>query len=220
MSADVAALPHVPAADLAAMIEPSRTALVVIDVQEDFVGPDGAMARIGLDLSSVGPALDRIERLIAAGRAAGATIAFARVVTSAESDSQALRLLNARKGRPPQAIAICREDQPGSAYYRVAPQPGDIETPKRLFNTFHGTRFDEELRARGVDTLVVVGFTTDCCVESTCRDAFHRDYSVFVVSDATDAYGAELHLGALRGLQKNVALLADTQAVLAAWAPG
>jgi nicotinamidase-related amidase len=220
MRPEVCAIPHVPAADLAGMIDPARTALVVIDVQEDFVGPDGAMAKIGVDMSGVGPALDRVEALVAAARMAGATLAFARVVTTPESDSSALKLLNARKGRPPYAIAICREDQPGSAYHRVRPEPGDIEAPKRLFNTFHGTRFDEDLRARGVENLIVVGFTTDCCVDATCRDAFHRNYNVFVVSDATDAYAVDLHVGALKALQKNVALVTETASVLAAWGEG
>ena len=139
------------------------------------------------------------------------------MVSSPQTDSNALKLLNARKGRPPYAIAICREDEAGSGYYRVSPQPGDIEVPKRLFTTFHGTDFDEQLRARGIDTLVFTGFTTDCCVESTCRDAFHRDYSVFVVSDATDAYGAGLHVASLTAMRKNVALITDTASVLGAW---
>jgi len=182
MQPDVAAVPHVEASELGAMIDPARTALVVIDVQDDFVGPMGAMAKVGVDMSGVEPALAKIEALIAGARRVGAAVAFARVVSSPQTDSNALKLLNARKGRPPYAIAICREDEAGSGYYRVSPQPGDIEVPKRLFNTFHGTDFDEQLRARGIDTLVFTGFTTDCCVESTCRDAFHRDYSVFVGS--------------------------------------
>jgi nicotinamidase-related amidase len=210
-------IPHVAAADLATMIPPASTALVVIDVQQDFAGPAGAMARVGVDMSGIEPAIGRIEALIAAARAAGAPVVFARVMTTDASDSAALRALNARKGRPPQAIAICREDRPGSAYYRLSPEPGDLEIRKRLFDSFHGTDLDAELRARGVQALVVTGFTTDCCVESTCRTAFHRDYNVFVVSDATDAYGEALHLGALTALYKNCALVADTAAVLAAW---
>jgi nicotinamidase-related amidase len=210
-------VPHVAADQLGPMIPAASTALVVIDVQQDFVGPAGAMARIGVEMAGVGPALDRVEALIAAARKAGALVAFARVMTTDATDSPALKTLNARKGRPPQSIAICREDQPGSDYYRVRPEPGDLEIPKRLFNTFHGTDFDARLKARGIDTLVVVGFTTDCCVDATSRDAFHRGYNVFVVSDATDAYSAELHLGALAALQKNVALVTDTEAVLQAW---
>lgn len=211
------AVPHVDPAALHPMIEPGRTALVVIDVQRDFVGPDGAMARLGLDLSKIEPAIDRIEALIAKARTAGATVAFARVMSSQSTDSGALRRLNARKGRPPGSIAICREDQAGGDYYRVTPAPGDIEISKRLFNTFHGTDFDAKLKARGIEAIVIVGFTTDCCVDATARDAFHRDYDVFVVSDATDAYADDLHWSALRALQKNVALVTDTAAVLSAW---
>jgi nicotinamidase-related amidase len=76
---------------------------------------------------------------------------------------------------------------------------------------------DAQLRARGIDTLVVVGFTTDCCVDCTVRDAFHHDYNVFVVADACAAYEEDLHYGALNGLSKNCALLTETEAVLGAW---
>jgi nicotinamidase-related amidase len=125
-------------------------------------------------------------------------------------------LLAERKGRPRRSIGICREDQPGAAYYRVAPQPGDIEVGKRLFSSFHGTDFEADLRARGIDTLVICGFTTDCCVDATARAAFHLDFSVFVVSDACDAQDG-LHESALKALQKNVGLLTTADAVIGAW---
>jgi nicotinamidase-related amidase len=210
-------LPHVDPAQLPAMLDPSRTALVVIDVQEDFVGPTGAMGRIGLDMSRIEPAIDRIESLIVAARAAGVHVAFARVITRPETDSSALRQLAIRKGRAPESVGICRAGAPGSDYYRVTPRHGDIEVQKRLFDSFHETSFDADLHASGVDTLVFVGFTTDCCVDASARAAFHRNYNVFVVSDACDAYDPELHHWALKALQKNVALLTDTAAVLAAW---
>ena len=212
-------IPYVPLAGLAEMIDRARTALLVVDVQMDFAGADGAMARAGADLSGVGPALDRIEALIAAARGAGVTVAFARVVTRDDTDSTALRTLSARRGEPPDALALCREGEPGSDYHRVQPLPGDIEATKRLFNAFHGTRLEADLRARGVDTLVVVGFTTHCCVDATCRDAFHRDFNVFVVSDATDAYAADLHHGSLVALAETCALITDAGSVLAAWRP-
>ena len=68
-----------------------------------------------------------------------------------------------------------------------------------------------------LDTLVIAGFTTDCCVDATARAAFHRNYNVFVVSDACDSYDPELHHWALKALRKNAALLVDTASVLAAW---
>ena len=198
------------------MLLPARTALVVVDVQTDFAAPFGLLGRVGADLSRIEPAIDRIDRLIAAGRRAGVTIAFMRVVTRPETDPAALTTLMARKGTPG-GEAICRAEGGGADYYRVKPEPGDIEIEKILFNSFHGTDLDQQLRARGIDTLVMTGFSTDCCVDATARDAFHRDYHVFVVSDACDAYEDELHTGTLNVLHKNCALLVDTDAVEAAW---
>lgn len=209
-------LPHVDAAALAEMLPPARTALVVVDVQTDFAAPFGLLGRVGADLSGVEPAIDRIERLIAAARTAGATVAFMRVVTRPETDPPALKMLMQRKGMAG-GEAICRAEGGGADYYRVQPQPGDIEVEKLLFNSFHGTDFEEQLRARGIETLVMTGFSTDCCVDATARDAFHRGYHVFVVSDACDAYQQGLHHGTLNVLQKNCALLTDTDAVVAAW---
>jgi nicotinamidase-related amidase len=199
------------------MIDPARTALVVIDVQEDFVSPTGAAGHWGIDLSILDTPLDNVDTLIAAARAKGVTLVFARVVTQPETDSDALKALHQRKGRPPQALDICRVGTPGVDYYRVKPEPGDMEVEKLLYSSFVGTDFDARLRARGIDNLVIVGFTTDCCVDCTARDAFHLNYDVFVVTDACAAYDLDLHYGALNGLSKNCALLTDTQSVLNAW---
>jgi len=212
-----ATLPIVPGAELGAMIEPARTALLVIDVQNDFVAADGAMGTAGVDLSILDPALERIERVIAAARGADATVGFVRVVTRPETDSDALKSLMARKGLPPESVALCREGTPGADYYRVRPLPGDLEIRKVLFSSFVGTSLEEQLRARGIDTLVVVGFTTECCVDCTVRDAFHRNFNVFVVVDACAAYSTDFHYGALSSLAANCALLVETSAVEAAW---
>ena len=209
--------PAVDAALLPPMIAPARTALVIIDVQEDFVSPAGAAGHWGIDLGVLEPPLRNIESLIDAARAKGVTLFFVRVVTRPETDSNALKMFHQRKGRPPQSLAICRAGTSGVGYYRIKPQAGDIEIEKPLYSTFVGTDFDAQLRARGIDTLVVVGFTTDCCVDCTVRDAFHRNYDVFVVADACGAYEEDLHYGALNGLSKNCAMLTDSKAVLSAW---
>jgi nicotinamidase-related amidase len=203
--------------ELAPMIAPSTTALVVIDVQGDFAAPDGAMGYAGVDMSDVEPTIDRIERLIAAARAVGATLVFARVVSRPETDSTALKRLYARKGYGEEAVAICRADTPGAAYYRVQPRPGDIEIQKPLFSSFVGTDLDTQLKAKGIDTLVFTGLTTDCCVDCTARDAFHRNYSCFIVDDACSAYGEDVHSAAMLGLTRNVALAVTAKDVEAAW---
>jgi nicotinamidase-related amidase len=204
---------------LSGMIEPARTALLVIDVQIDFVAATGVMGLAGVDLAGLSAALERIESVIAAARSAGVTVGFVRVVTRPETDSEALKLFMARKGLPPQALAICRDGTPGADYHRVRPIPGDLEIRKPLYSSFVATRLEEQLRERGIDTVVVVGFTTECCVDCTVRDAFHRNFNVFVVADACAAYCAELHQGALNALAANCALLLEADAVLAAWSP-
>jgi len=219
MPSDLALLdPPIDATLLPPMIAPSRTALVIIDVQEDFVSPTGVAGNWGIDFDALEPPLQKIEALIAAARAKGVTPVYVRVVTKPETDSDALKALHQRKGHSPQAVALCRAGTSGADYYRIKPESGDIEIQKPLYSSFVGTDLDAQLRARGIDTLVVVGFTTDCCVDCTVRDAFHRNYDVFVVTDACAAYEQDLHIGALNGLSKNCAMLTDTEAVLAAWA--
>jgi len=209
--------PAVDALQLPPMISPARAALVIIDVQQDFISPTGAAGSWGMDLGVFESPLQRIEALIAAARANGVVQVFVRVVTRPETDSTALTLLHQRKGRPPEALAICRAGTPGADYYRIAPQPGDIEIEKVLYSAFVGTDLDAQLRARRRYTLLFVGFTTECCVDCTARDAFHRNFNVFVVTDACAAYEIELHEGALNALSKNCALLTDSAAVLTAW---
>ena len=202
---------------LAQMIDPSRTALLVIDVQADFVKADGAIGRSGADLSGVPVALANIEALVAAARRAGATLAFARVVTRPEADPPALQRFNTRRGGAPIDIALCRVGDPGCDYVSVRPARGDIEVAKLLYNAFHDTDLDGELRRRGIEALVAVGFSTHCCVDATCRDAFLRGFDVFVVSDATDAYSSEVQRATLKTLTATCALAVETAAVLDAW---
>lgn len=145
-------------------------------------------------MSGINSAIDKMETLRAVAKVQGAAVAFVRVVTREETDSTALKNLYARRGRPGQH-AICRADEPGSDYYRLFPEDGDIEIEKVLFDGFHGTDLEEQLRAREIDTVLVAGVTTDCCVDQTARSAFHRNFNVIVVSDACAAYEDALHAG-------------------------
>jgi len=204
-------------ARLAPMISRDRTAFALVDVQEDFVGPNGAAAGWGADIDTLQEPLANIDALLSAARNCGIQIVFARVVTRPETDSEALKTFHARSGHSSSSFAICRAGTVGADYHRVRPQAGDIEIEKTLYSSFVDTDLDAQLRARGIDTLLIAGFTTDCCVDSTVRDAFHRNYNVVVVADACGAYEPELHEYTLLALARNFALLTKTAAVIAAW---
>ncbi|KQM20630.1 cysteine hydrolase family protein [Novosphingobium sp. Leaf2] len=208
-------LPHI--ADPAGMIAPECTALIVVDVQVDFAAAHGVIGRYGTDMSPAERAIDRIEALIAAARKAGATVGFMRVMTSPETDSNTLKTWMKRRGSSG-SEAICRIGSGGEDYYRVAPEPGDIEISKLAYSSFHGTDLETQLRARGIDTLVVTGLTTECCVDATTRDAFHRDFHTFVVSDACASFDEAVHHHTLKVLSENTSLLVTSEAVVAAWA--
>lgn len=203
---------------MADAVSPARTLLLVIDIQVDFAAPDGAMGRYGLDLSGAEAAIPRIRALIAAARTVGVRVGFARVVTRPETDARAMRLFYERTGRDPDDAAICRAGTPGADYHLLRPEPGDIEIEKPLYSCFVGTDLAGILAERRIDTLVVTGMTTECCVDSTVRDAFHRDINVFVAADACTAYDVAEHHAALRALGGNCAVLVHSDTVMAGWA--
>lgn len=196
-------------------IAPRRTALLLVDMQRDFAASDGAMGRAGGDLSAVAAAVAEAARLADAARGAGVPCVFTRVVTRAADETGFLREWNARRGdgAPP----LCREGTPGADFVGPRPGPCELVFTKRRYDAFHGTGLDAALRGAGRDTLVVAGLTTECCVDSTVRAAFERDYHVFVVTDATACYAPDLHEAALRAMALNCAGLAAAADVCGAW---
>ncbi|MFC4601075.1 cysteine hydrolase family protein [Cohnella hongkongensis] len=196
-----------------------QIALALVDVQNDFCAPGGKSAEWGADLSGVDPAVDRIESLISSARTMGVPIIFIALATASETDSPAMKEWYARQGQDPEGVAVCRQSTAGAAYYRIAPLPGDLEVIKQRYSGFVGTNLELALKSNGIRKLVVAGFTTECCVESTVRDAFMRDYECFVVSDACAAYSVDVHEASLKGMALNFATIVTTQQVVRSWAP-
>lgn len=200
-------------------IAPERTALVIIDMQVDFAAPEGVIGQMGVDMSVLTPALAAAERLARAARAAGAPVIFVGLFTSPETDSSMWRERMARRGGDPDVESdLCRAGEAGSDFYGPKPLEGELVIEKTRYSAFVGTDLEQRLRARGVDTLVLCGLTTECCVDCTARDAFHADFHVFVPTDACAAYEADVHEAALKIMGLNFAILTDTDAVVGAWA--
>ena len=208
-----------PSDTLADWIAPGRTAVVVVDIQVDFASPDGALGLAGLDMSVVAPAVAASERLVALARAAGAPVVFVGLRTAAALDSPAWQERSRRRGSAPsEDSAVCRVGQRGSDFVGPMPQPGELVIDKIRYSGFFGTNLNSGLKALGVDTLLVCGLTTECCIDSTVRDAFHLDYHVFIPTDACAAYEPEVHEASLKNLELNCAILVTVDEVEAAWA--
>ncbi len=202
---------------LAAWIAPARTAVVVIDIQVDFASPEGALDAY-VDMAVVQPAVAAAERLVEAARGTGVPVIFVGLFTTPETDSPSWKeRMRRRGGDPDNESALCREGEVGSDFYGPKPLPDELVVKKARYSGFVSTNLDARLNALGVDTLVVAGLTTECCVDSTVRDAFSLDYHVFVAADACAAYEPEIHAASLKVMELNSAILTDTAAIAHAW---
>lgn len=194
----------------------ARSALLLVDCQIDFASPDGAMAKTGHDLSMVPGALRNAAMLADAARAARVPCLFAQLITRPAEETQMLRDWKARRGHandPP----LCRAGTLGAEFAGPQPLAGEAVFAKRRYNAFAGTGLDAHLREIERDTLVIAGLTTECCVDSTARDAFERDYHVIIAADAVAAYESGLHEAALKALALNYGHLAESAEIATAW---
>lgn len=196
---------------------PADTVLLVIDVQVDFVAPEGVCAQGGADVSAMPDAIARIEQALRAARACGMTVCFVRLETSPQGDSPAMVRHMARRGMPG-GEALCRAGTCGADYWRVRPAAGEREIVKSRYDAFLETGLDALLRRLGTRTVVLTGVSTDCCVDATARGAFQRDYDVLVLADACAAGTRDDHEAALGALYRYAATICDTASFVAACA--
>jgi len=188
-------------------IVPARTALLLIDLQVDFALPEGGMAQEGADVSAAMRAVAEAERLAAAARMAGVPLVFTRSIARPEMREPVLDEAKARRGEEDKP-RLCVEGTRGAEFVGPQPRHGDLVVSKHRYSIFHGTGLDAALKGRGVDTLVVSGLTTECCVQSSVWAAFERRYHIFIAHDACAAYEEGLHQGALKAMELSGANLA------------
>lgn len=196
-------------------IPAGRTALVLIDCQVDFGAPDGEMAKRGADVKPAQAAMRQAEALAAAARGSGVAVVFVRLLTHPGGENRIAREAKARRGKD--EPDLCVEGAHGADFIGPQPQPGDMIVSKTHFSAFARTGLAEQLHAKGVDTLVLAGLTTECCVASSAWDGFERDFHIFIAADACAAYEIGLHQVALRALEMSGAVVASTADFAAAW---
>lgn len=195
-------------------LAPQHTALLVIDVQNDFFADGGVFDRIGRDVSVVRAMIPPLERTIAAARRAGATVVFVRYEHNAATESE-VHLEQRRRGRADQPI--CRQGTWGAEQYQLRPEPGDPVVIKHRYSGFIGTDLDLVLRTLGVRTIVMAGVASNGCVEATARDGFMHDYYVVFADDCTASYSAELHRATLANITDAYGVVSTSDEICAIW---
>lgn len=180
------------------ILDPASTAILAIDIQNDFCHPDGHFARYGKDVRPITAAVPRMVAFVADCQAIGLPGVFVRQSTLPEgrSDSPAWLRFKTRDGK---SSEYTLEGSWGQQLVDgLTPGPKDWVVDKFRPDGFLNTSLDLTLRANGIETLVILGTTTEGCVESTVRAASYHDYYVVVVGDAVASPNPELHEGSLR----------------------
>ena len=206
----------------------SSTAVVVVDMQNDFGHSDGMFGRAGIDLSGIQATIAPTADALAAARAAGIRIVYLKMAFRDDlSDAGSPDALNWLKHLPMRAgqrvtapdgsasRILIRETWNTDIVDALAPMDDDTIVYKHRFSGFFETELDETLKAWGVHHLVFTGCTTSVCVESTIKDAMFRDYHCLLLEDCTaEAIGADLprsnHDASLLVIQLLVGWISDS----------
>ena len=198
-------------------IDPASTALVVIDVQNDFILPQGVCGRVGDDVSPVAPMIERLKELIEAARRAGVLLVFMRTIYDEPVLSPALAEQYLRRGYP---NSICLTGTHGAEFYGgIEPReaPNEILLTKHRYSAFWGAPIDLVLRSNGIRTTVLTGVATEVCVELTARDAFFRDYQVVVPSDCVGSYSQDRQEASLAVMARSFGVVTSAADIQSVW---
>lgn len=183
---------------------PGRSALVIIDMQRDFVEPGGFGASLGNDVSLLHGAIAPIASLLAAWRARGWPVVHTRESHLADlSDCPPAKRLRGsptlRIGDPGPMGRVLVRDEPGVQIVpELAPEDGEIVVDKPGKGMFYATGLHEKLQALGITHLVFTGVTTEVCVQTSMREANDRGYECLLVEDGTESYFPEFKAAALK----------------------
>jgi len=182
---------------------PGKTALVVIDMQRDFIEPGGFGDSLGNDVTRLVPSIAPIASLLAAWRERGWPIVHTRECHRPDlSDCPPAKRL---RGEPSLRIGdegpmgrVLIAGEPGVEIIpALAPQAGEIVIDKPGKGMFYATGLHERLQALGVTHLAFTGVTTEVCVQTSMREANDRGYTCLLVEDGTDSYFPEFKAAAL-----------------------
>ncbi len=187
----------VPAAPFPFRLDPARVALVVIDMQRDFIESGGFGESLGNDVTRLQAIVPTVAALIALFRDKGWPILHTRESHLPDlSDCPPAKRLRGPEGkRIGDAGAMGRllvRGEPGNAILDAcAPRAGEMVIDKPGKGMFHATACDGLLRGRGISQLVFAGVTTEVCVQTSMREANDRGYECLLVTDATESYFPE-----------------------------
>jgi nicotinamidase-related amidase len=206
-------------------MNPARTALLVIDMQRDFLDPGGYAARAGLDIEALRRPIPAIRNLLATARRLGMLVVHTREGHRPDlSDCPAAKLERSRAAGAaigsagPLGRLLVRGEFGHDFIDALQPQPGEPVIDKPGYGAFHQTGLAQILQTGDIEHLVLSGVTTEVCVHSTLREAVDRGYRCVLAADACGSAHPHLHEAALQMVAVEGGILgrvADSAAIIA-----
>jgi ureidoacrylate peracid hydrolase len=194
---------------------PEHAALLVIDVQNDFVADGGYFHRVGADIGTIQKSvIPPLVRLIDAARETGILVVFIQAIYDARYLSAPMRERDLRTKRD---MPRCLAGSWGADFFAVRPISSEPIIVKHRYSGMINTGLDALLKQRGVKSLLLTGVATDTCVESTARDAYFINYYVTLIADCCGAANEHDHLGALKRFERDYGSVITSSDVMGVW---
>lgn len=196
-------------------LDPAVTALVVIDMQRDFLEPGGFGEALGNDVGRLSGIVPAVRRLLAAFRASGLPVFH--TVEGHRPDLSDCPPAKRAKGAPglrigdpgPMGRILILGEHGNAPIEACVPRPGERVIAKPGKGAFYRTDLEAELTARGITTVVLCGVTAEVCVQTTAREACDRGFEVILVEDATASY--------IEGFREAVVEMVVSQGGIVGW---
>lgn len=207
-------------------IDPGRTAVIVVDMQNAFASRGGLLDIAGMDISGAPAVVRSVGAVLEGARAARIPIVYLQMGFKPDLSNSggpqspnwhkelALRLMNCRPELKGKLLVEGTWDF--AIVDELAPRLGDLVIVKTRYSGFARTSLDGDLRSRGIRYLLFCGIATNVCVESTLRDAFFLDYWPILISDAAMAAGTAAHEASLFNIESFFGWTAEVRAVVEA----
>ena len=205
--------------------DPETTAVVMIDMQRDFIEPGGFGAALGNDVSLLEPVIPAAAELIAIARKLGLLIVHTKECHLPDlSDCPPAKLLRGkpslRIGDPGPMGRILIDGEPGADFVaELEPEPADVVINKPGKGAFYATPLSEALERRNIKSLIFGGVTTEVCVQTTMREANDRGYECLLVEEATGSYFPAFKQQALEMVRAQGGIVGWTASLSALRAP-
>jgi ureidoacrylate peracid hydrolase len=200
--------------DIDKRLRPAHTAVLVIDMQNDFCDQKGYVETVvGKDVSACRAVVPEIMALVGAARAQNVPVFWIK----ANYDPDRLPEGMLVKQREKSSAICCGTGSWGNELYGVQVAAREAIIEKSSYSAFAGTGIEEQLRRRGVRTLVFAGVQTNVCVETSLRDAVCRGFYAVLASDCVASHTQPLHEATLKNVQFLFGDVLDRTAIAAAW---